>query len=207
MNKRAPFVPDPSQMTLWPEISGNVINGLGERTKRRPSPVYWHEPDTIPHWPLQGWFAEKYVNSTEVVAARERRRLHSGHGSWIRRPPGHVHGRGVRQWQLFPSRARTGSRPDHRRARGVLCQRVRRYTTDGPSAGGVGAQVLLRIASPVSTGAHNIQQPTCPILSRITTKSCRRPVEGIRLSTCPPQAGKRIQTRLDLFLVLPKFFW
>lgn len=73
MNKRAPFVPDPSQMALWPEISGNVINGLGERTKRRPSPVYWHEPDTIPHGPLQGWFAEKYVNSTEVVAARERR--------------------------------------------------------------------------------------------------------------------------------------
>ena len=73
VNKRVPFVPDPSQMALWPEISGNAINGLGEKAKRRPSPVYWHEPDTIPHGPLQGWFAENYANSTEVVAARERR--------------------------------------------------------------------------------------------------------------------------------------
>lgn len=72
---RAPFVPDPGQMALWPEISGNAINGLGETAQRRPSPVYWHEPDTIPHGPLQDWFAERSLDSPEVVAARERRQV------------------------------------------------------------------------------------------------------------------------------------
>ena len=71
--KKQPFVPDPSQMALWPEISGNSINGLGEKARRRPSPVYWHRPDTIPHGPLQDWFGERFARSPEVVEARERR--------------------------------------------------------------------------------------------------------------------------------------
>ncbi len=71
--KREPFVPDPSQMALWPDISGNAINGLGEKEARRPSPVYWHDRDTIPHGPLQDYFAEKYVKSSEVAEARDRR--------------------------------------------------------------------------------------------------------------------------------------
>ncbi len=73
--KKQPFVPDPNQMALWPDISGNTINGLGEKEARRPSPVYWHDRDTIPHGPLQDYFAEKYVTTSELAVARERRQL------------------------------------------------------------------------------------------------------------------------------------
>ena len=49
------FQPDPDQMRLWPDISGNTINGLGETEVRPPSPIYWHAPDATPHGHLQQW--------------------------------------------------------------------------------------------------------------------------------------------------------
>ncbi|MEQ8249235.1 MAG: 4Fe-4S dicluster domain-containing protein [Alphaproteobacteria bacterium] len=76
MNVRADrhrFTPDPDQMALWPDVSGNAINGLGETAPRRPSPVYWHEPDSIPHGPLQNWFYSRYTQSPDVAASRARR--------------------------------------------------------------------------------------------------------------------------------------
>ena len=48
----------PEQMALWPDVSGNNINGLGETTIRRPSPIYWHDPDATPHGHLQDWMRE-----------------------------------------------------------------------------------------------------------------------------------------------------
>ena len=49
--------PDPEQMALWPEVSGNAINGLGEGAHRPPRHVYWSpEPETIPHGQAQLWF-------------------------------------------------------------------------------------------------------------------------------------------------------
>ena len=62
---RRPFVPKAEQMALWPEVSGNAINGLGESQASRPRPVYWHKPEMTPHGPLQKWF---YTQSPEVVA-------------------------------------------------------------------------------------------------------------------------------------------
>lgn len=35
------------------KVSGNAINGLGERTTRRPSPFFWHPPDKHPFGELQ----------------------------------------------------------------------------------------------------------------------------------------------------------
>ena len=70
---KEPFVPDPEQMRLWPSVSGNAINGLGETERRRPSPVYWHEPHRIPHGPVQGYFYKKFLHSDDVVAERARR--------------------------------------------------------------------------------------------------------------------------------------
>jgi ferredoxin len=59
-------------MKLWPAVSGNAINGVGEEAPRRPSPVYWHPPPaTIPHGPLQGFF---YARSTAEVAEARRER-------------------------------------------------------------------------------------------------------------------------------------
>jgi hypothetical protein len=67
------YVPDPGQMALWPDVSGNAINGLGETSPRQPSPVYWQEPGSISHGPLQNWFYGRYTQSPEVAAARARR--------------------------------------------------------------------------------------------------------------------------------------
>ena len=45
-----PFIPRPEQIALRPGVSGNEINGLGERVFRRPDIVYWAKnPDDIPH--------------------------------------------------------------------------------------------------------------------------------------------------------------
>jgi hypothetical protein len=59
---RKSFTPCPEQKELLPEISGNAINGLGEREKRRPTPIYWQKPDTIPHGPVQAWMTERFNN-------------------------------------------------------------------------------------------------------------------------------------------------
>ena len=61
------------QMSLWPDISGNSINGLGETEKRRPSHVYWWRPDSIAHGPLQDYFY-KTNNSPVIKKAQERRK-------------------------------------------------------------------------------------------------------------------------------------
>ena len=56
-NKYRPFTPDPQQMELAPDVSGNTINGLGEIEVTKPKIVYWaKEPDTIPHGKMQKWF-------------------------------------------------------------------------------------------------------------------------------------------------------
>ena len=56
-NPHRPFTPDPQQMALRPDVSGNTINGLGETDRRRPSIVYWApRPDDIPHGDMQNWF-------------------------------------------------------------------------------------------------------------------------------------------------------
>lgn len=59
-SRTKPFGPSPEQKKLLPEISGNVLNGVGEKEVRRPTPVYWHKPDTIPHGPAQAWMTEKF---------------------------------------------------------------------------------------------------------------------------------------------------
>ena len=52
------YQPDPEQMALWPQISGNTINGVGESARRQPTPIYWHDPDATPHGRLQLWMRE-----------------------------------------------------------------------------------------------------------------------------------------------------
>jgi epoxyqueuosine reductase QueG len=61
-------------MRLWPKVSGNTINGVGERAPRRPSPIYWHPPDKTPHGPLQSWFFAQ-TKSELVKKARAERQV------------------------------------------------------------------------------------------------------------------------------------
>lgn len=68
-----PFIPDPAQMALWPDVSGNDINGLGEVSFRRPVHVYWGNPEEIPFGPVQKWFYA-YNTDPELEAGRQERR-------------------------------------------------------------------------------------------------------------------------------------
>ena len=72
---RADFVPNPEQSALWPEISGNAINGLGETEVRRPTPIMWHDSGKLEHGQLQDWFWAQGVKEpalAEKRAAREQ---------------------------------------------------------------------------------------------------------------------------------------
>ena len=53
MVKQDTYKPDPRFTALFPEISGNQVNGLGETQQRRPSPFFWHQPDRQTHGDLQ----------------------------------------------------------------------------------------------------------------------------------------------------------
>lgn len=71
MKRPTPWTPSAEQQALWPSISGNTINGVGEAAVRRPSPIYWHAPEATPHGRLQLWF---YARMTpRVMAARQER--------------------------------------------------------------------------------------------------------------------------------------
>jgi len=68
------WTPSADQLQHWPTISGNAINGVGEAAVRRPTPIYWHPPDSTPHGPLQRWFyARTASNDPDIVAARADR--------------------------------------------------------------------------------------------------------------------------------------
>ncbi len=60
-NVRLPFVPDPEQLALIPDVSGNAINGLGETSTRAPSPIYWHHPKKIAHGDMQQWMLKRTI--------------------------------------------------------------------------------------------------------------------------------------------------
>lgn len=71
MRRPEPWQPSLEQKALWPEISGNTINGLRENTIRQPSPIYWHSPDATPHGPLQLWFMNRTTPLVQL-ARKER---------------------------------------------------------------------------------------------------------------------------------------
>lgn len=68
-----PYTPDPEQLKLLPDVSGNLINGLGETEYRPPQPIYWHRPETLAHGELQKWFYTQNPDNGAVRAAREAR--------------------------------------------------------------------------------------------------------------------------------------
>ena len=72
MKRTAPWTPSAEQMALWPPVSGNTLNGVGEPDVRRPTPVYWHAPDATAHGPLQLWF---YSRITPMVEAARQERI------------------------------------------------------------------------------------------------------------------------------------
>ena len=68
------YKPDLIQMSLFPKISGNKINGLGEKERRNPDYVYWgNDPDDIQHGELQKWFFTVDPGLKEYDKIREER--------------------------------------------------------------------------------------------------------------------------------------
>ena len=67
------FVPDPEQVALWPAKSGNEINGLGEASARRPTPIMWHSSDILEHGDLQDWFWAQGVKEPALADKRAER--------------------------------------------------------------------------------------------------------------------------------------
>ena len=73
----APFTPKPEQLALVPEVSGNTINGVGESETRRPTYVYWHDPETLHHGRMQKWFYTQNMDHEGILEARtEREKIH-----------------------------------------------------------------------------------------------------------------------------------
>ena len=71
--QKSAFVPNPEQAALWPVISGNTINGVGEPEVRPPSRIMWHDSNTIPHGKVQDWFWAQGVKEPNLYALREER--------------------------------------------------------------------------------------------------------------------------------------
>lgn len=70
--KAEPYVPDPEQLALMPEVSGNTVNGVGETQQRRPTPIYHHDPERTPFAALQTWFRSR-PSHPSIDDARRRR--------------------------------------------------------------------------------------------------------------------------------------
>lgn len=71
------YQPSAAQRALFPAVSGNGLNGLGEMTPRAPTPLYWFDPATIPHGPLQQYFhaqAAKLESARRVTTRMEAER-------------------------------------------------------------------------------------------------------------------------------------
>jgi len=62
------YHPPEEQLRLFPQITGNEVNGRGEVNRRRPSPIYWHySPDIpLPHRPLQDYYMAQFEDKPEL---------------------------------------------------------------------------------------------------------------------------------------------
>lgn len=72
-NPKAEFIPNPEQMALMPDVSGNDINGLGETEVRRSSPIYWQTPELTPFGPLMTWFYAQVPDDERMKAVQRHR--------------------------------------------------------------------------------------------------------------------------------------
>jgi ferredoxin len=57
---------NPRFTALFPEVSGNTVNGLGETTYRKASPSFWHPPERQTHGELQQAMVSYHSQSPEI---------------------------------------------------------------------------------------------------------------------------------------------
>ena len=66
MGRHSDYQPMKRFIDKFPEASGNDINGLGEKSVRRPSPFFWHPPDRQTHGALQKEVTDYHRQSDAV---------------------------------------------------------------------------------------------------------------------------------------------
>lgn len=54
------YAPPDDVRALFPEVSGNALNGLGERDLRRPTPIFWHLDPGLVFARLQKWIMDRF---------------------------------------------------------------------------------------------------------------------------------------------------
>jgi len=68
------WTPSAEQQALWPEISGNTINGLGEDVFGPPRPVFWRtDGKSISHTDVLFYFYKQDAENPKIAKAREYR--------------------------------------------------------------------------------------------------------------------------------------
>jgi len=73
-----PYEPHPEQVALIPSVSGNEINGLGETEKRRPTVIYWDNPETLPHGQLMMWYVRRNYQGDRLKTRRRAEEIEAG---------------------------------------------------------------------------------------------------------------------------------
>jgi len=72
-NGQAATQPSAEVRALWPDISGNAINGLGEAEPGRPRPVFWRTDGSTPHAPVMYYFYGRDKENPAILDARKYR--------------------------------------------------------------------------------------------------------------------------------------
>lgn len=72
-NLRAEYVPNPEIQALWPDISGNEVNGLGDAEWHQPRPVFWRPDGTIAHIDVLHYFYKRDIDNARIAHGRKLR--------------------------------------------------------------------------------------------------------------------------------------
>ena len=67
--RRALYVMPEALKRLFPSVSGNAVNGLGEQQRRRPRPIFWHLNLTMPFAQLQQALFDRMDSEPDIRAA------------------------------------------------------------------------------------------------------------------------------------------
>ncbi len=70
--KRALYLMPEALKRLFPAVSGNSVNGLGEQRRRRPSPIFWHLNQDMPFARLQQALFERMDSDPRLKAILRR---------------------------------------------------------------------------------------------------------------------------------------
>lgn len=71
--EHAPVEPSPEVRRLWPDISGNAVNGLGEDHWEQPRPVFWRTDGSISHADVQYYFYGRDKDNPRIAESRKYR--------------------------------------------------------------------------------------------------------------------------------------